>query len=681
MKQKSTLLILAFCLSVSFLFAQSRNCDPVVLTGQEASCILGEMPDDIVAFRYNTAAGWTQIPVQIDERVLLDVVQPFDSLELENSRNQGQECLRFSIEDVEWNVLFYADAETHTGADTAAVFDEDDELLFMYTDIGSKSQAQSYPNGTLSGSICEIAVTEPLENDSILGYIYLFEQDGSLAQDAGIDYITYDFTYKTSANYLNDYKECTTNGLVVNAENSSISTTSYELGFENKWLENTMKIKAGSSTAQDILDRHQLFINTGSCNSTEDGFSDNQGAHIAAIDGPIRAIRSVIGASSGTFTQLDMLATACKTEYDVSFRLHPANGFNDVLDMNTYASNKLQYYSSGNLGAFPNGVAVNGSDDALDEKDADEWSMYEGSPGSLIISWNYDTDMTEDTVGFQYNNGNGPAECDVRSYYDDRGNSTTHTCTGDGAAYGSSGFRLRTKQCTDRRYNWNQYSECLPNNVKYFTINRVHYYRPPNMTVDSAIQYDLYAKNSLGNIIADGVGIQSAVCPQNRDFLNQNIAIDSVYFASNTISTTQAVTVQSGTTTTFDAGLLVHLQAGFHAESGSTFTARIGGCVANNSPEMVARSNTFFHATSLNIFPNPLSDQATISYELSAKSTVHLAIYNLNGQFIRQLEAPTERQRGTYQLSVNTSFLPQGIYVLVLQTDAGRISRKISVLK
>jgi len=47
-----------------------RDSDPVVLAGSELPGLLGLEPDRIVAFRYTT--GWIQIPVQVDERSLVD---------------------------------------------------------------------------------------------------------------------------------------------------------------------------------------------------------------------------------------------------------------------------------------------------------------------------------------------------------------------------------------------------------------------------------------------------------------------------------------------------------------------------------------------------------------------------------------------------------------------------------
>ncbi|MEL6718775.1 MAG: hypothetical protein AAFP82_08680, partial [Bacteroidota bacterium] len=73
---KSTLY---FCLLIFlplFSIAQTRDCDPVVMTGANVSCMLGEAPSDVVAFRYQNG-NWQQIPMQIDERILLDINVPY----------------------------------------------------------------------------------------------------------------------------------------------------------------------------------------------------------------------------------------------------------------------------------------------------------------------------------------------------------------------------------------------------------------------------------------------------------------------------------------------------------------------------------------------------------------------------------------------------------------------------
>lgn len=667
---KYPLLLLFSFFSIS-LFAQNRNCDPVVLTGTDASCVLGEMPNDIVAFKYQNN-NWIQIPVQIDERVLLDIQMPYDQVALDTI----SDCLDDSYEEEPWDILFYADAKTDTGADTISTFDADDELVFMEMDIGDKSFATTYPNGTLTGSVCEIAITEPLDNDAVLGYIYLFVQNGSLDQAAGVDYITYNFTYES--NYLTQYVSCPdrNSGGNNNPENSVISTSDYELGFSQRWKENDLKIKVGNNT--DILDRHQLFINTSSCNSNEDNFSELEGAHIAAIDGPIRAIRSVMGSASGPFTQLDIKATKCQVDYDMFFRLHPANGFHDVYDMSEEISGQLTYYSEQN----PNGVVVDGVGETLDRTDPDEWSLYEGTPGSLIISWDYDTDMTIGTAA-QYGNGTEGFDCDILAYYDDKGNNPTFDCTGDGKAYGSSGFRMKTKQCTDRRYDQNQYSECEPANVHYFHIFRTHYLKPAGMTIDSAMQYDQYAKNPLGNIVADGVGVEGgmAVCPLTKQFTNETISMDSTYLAADSIVTDNMVEISSGAAVTFDAGKLVRLKPGFIANNGATFTAKIGGCVPNFNQELEQRSEPEVANIPWNLYPNPLRDYATLEYMISKDTPVHIYLLDLNGKLVKTLLNKNLQKEGHYQQIVDFSQLHTGLYFVVFQSNLGLESRKISIVK
>src|SRR5947209_4955027 len=50
--------------------ALNRPADPVVLTGADVPSLTGMPPSDLIGFRY--AGGWAQVPVQVDERAILD---------------------------------------------------------------------------------------------------------------------------------------------------------------------------------------------------------------------------------------------------------------------------------------------------------------------------------------------------------------------------------------------------------------------------------------------------------------------------------------------------------------------------------------------------------------------------------------------------------------------------------
>ncbi|MEL6945826.1 MAG: T9SS type A sorting domain-containing protein, partial [Bacteroidota bacterium] len=284
-------------------------------------------------------------------------------------------------------------------------------------------------------------------------------------------------------------------------------------------------------------------------------------------------------------------------------------------------------------------------------------------------------------VGLRYNNGNGPAECDVKAYYDDAGAGASHPCTGDGLAYGSSGFTLRTKQCTDYRYdNNNQYPLCRESPF-FFNIKRAHYLMPPGMTVDSAEQYDQYVKNPLESIVMDGVGVTLGICPPSKDFMNETILIDSVYVIEDSIVTENMVEIASGVEVTFDAGQLVRLKPGFLANNGSTFTARIGGCTPSNGQQVEQRSEIKVNLLEWNIYPNPLRDFAVIDYKLSKTTPISIHLFDINGKLLQVLIDHTEKEKGQYQQNIDLNHLQAGLYFVVFQSNSGIESRKISIIK
>ena len=64
---------------------------------------------------------------------------------------------------------------------------------------------------------------------------------------------------------------------------------------------------ARAGGARDILDRHKNLFAPGNCGRSENTFSDGAGAIIVNKNGPVRAIRSYIGANSGTYTHREHL--------------------------------------------------------------------------------------------------------------------------------------------------------------------------------------------------------------------------------------------------------------------------------------------------------------------------------------------------------------------------------------
>ncbi|MEL6717945.1 MAG: hypothetical protein AAFP82_04460, partial [Bacteroidota bacterium] len=429
-----------------YSYTQDRGCDPVIMLGQDVPCLIGEDPAKIVAFKVNAALDWEQVPIQIDERLVLDIAAPYGNATCLSG--QGVES------SIEWDILFYADTTTFVGADTLPTFDMDDELVFMAKDLGSKSEKTFFPAGILNEQACELTIYDPLDNRE-LGYLYLFVQDGSLQQDAGIRYVDYDFMFFPEGDMVagtsvkEDYIPCY-NQVLYNTENTFATTDHYEVGFTSRWKEETLKIKAGNATEVDILDLHQGTLSTSNCIRNTTTFTENKGIVVNAINRPIRAIRSVMGTNSGPHNQTTYFFTQCRVEYVTDLRVHSnGTGISDIHDIFDFNAEMVGATYSNSINSIP--MAIDGKQDGLNTEDFPSWAFYKGDVGAIAMAYRLETNMT---VGEDRQDvANDLVEISTSSYYDDGGDPAIFTCTGDAEAYGSSGIIFETKQCTDRRFD------------------------------------------------------------------------------------------------------------------------------------------------------------------------------------------------------------------------------------
>ena len=84
--------------------------------------------------------------------------------------------------------------------------------------------------------------------------------------------------------------------------------------------------------------------------------------------------------------------------------------------------------------------------------------------------------------------------------------------------------------------------------------------------------------------------------------------------------------------------------------------------------------------SSISIYPNPVSEKATIRIDIPAPTSVHIAITDISGQAIMTAaEQPTAA--GPYMTSLDVSTLPRGIYLVTITTDGRAVSREISILR
>lgn len=348
----------------------SRPGQPVVLTGARLPALTGTAPGRLVAFRHTYSGDtprWTQIPVQVDERKVV----PFGTAPGDNA-TPGRAGSVYGNGPGGPTAVQYADPATFVGADTDATFDRDDELVFMASDAGGipRSGDQANPPGTVAGSGVRVQLYDP--QGSGLAWVHLFISDGSLDPAAGKDYVDYDFA-PTRGDYRSTYRRAEG----PNPETSSATTDLYRIGFSDRWLEDSWQVRAGDSTGVDVLDGHKNQFAVDNCGRSNLTFATAEGAFVANIDGPVRAIRSYVGANSGPRTQRTHLLYRDREVIITDLRVHPIPGVMDFVDYSAAAVGMV-YRSS----TRPSGVSVNGAANPISTTPA-EWEVVNGPQGAV----------------------------------------------------------------------------------------------------------------------------------------------------------------------------------------------------------------------------------------------------------------------------------------------------------
>ncbi|MFA9400887.1 MAG: hypothetical protein ACERKT_07235 [Acidobacteriota bacterium] len=431
-----------------------RQADPIVLTGADLPRLSGTDPADLSAYRRENG-DWVQIPVQVDERVDADyrALYPFPD---KNFVAGGPMVINA-----------YADPGTLVGADTDPLIDGDDEIAMMARDAGERVPDLSgpIPDAASYDGATEVKVTDPVNGDT--GYVYLFNEAGQKDQGAGQRYVAYDFDL-LSGDYLTTYGF--DDG--PNPESSSITSGFYETSHSDRWVNDELRLRAGASTGVDILDRDKAQFYPGVCGRSTDSFagynsSAAEGSFVINKSGPVRAIRSYIGANSGPYTQREHVYYEQRQDIRTFLRVHAIPQVMQFVDYSPEAAG-MTYRNELN----PVGVTIDGVPDALAAglpggitSGTSTWEQVTGPQGSVDVI----TNMQSDIEGLGLTN----------YYLDDStpsGGAETQ-CTGDAFAYGASGAWINTAlPNTDPRSD----------TAKAVTANRSFYYGAPGASVDRA---------------------------------------------------------------------------------------------------------------------------------------------------------------------------------------------------
>jgi hypothetical protein len=413
-----------------------------------------------------------QVPVQVDQR---DQVNPGKIL------NRPQSSYATRPDGTPYTMLVYttpraaspgyAWTPTYTGVASHTGLGDVDEVSFLSSDAGQQApQSAGSPAGVDTTTQEMVLVTDPL-NANQQGYVYLFHSDTLTGGGAGTSGVQYTFNL-TSGDYMATYRMGTAamspnNVAGSNPETSTVVTPRYTQSFGDRWLNNGLTISAGGATGANILERSRAQVTSSGCARTEDTFdevvpaSPYEGAFIVNISGPVRAIRSYIGANSGTYTASTDVFYPSREDSLTQLQVHSIPGVS-VFDDFVTGTTGLQYFDDQNTG----GVAIDGAPDSLTMNQAATWQMVSGAQGSLLTTRSLNTDIAGLTLS---------------TYYLDQNPASPPPCTGDAAAWGQSGTTVvgpgGALPCTD---------PTLCADANFFDSSRVRYFRKPNLAVTDA---------------------------------------------------------------------------------------------------------------------------------------------------------------------------------------------------
>lgn len=359
----------------------------VVLTGARLPRLLGAWPQRVVAYR-QLAAAWQRVPVQVDQRFIIDMAAIYH--ETAPSR------LRIEV---------YADRNTWVGSDPNPRVDRDDEIAVLAASSGRVTRRG--PPGSLGGRFTRIVLGSGTRKGAI--WVGVAGSDPGPSPSSGIRYRfrllsgAYRGTYRLQAG--------------PNPEDSTVTTPYYRRHFSDRWLTDGLRIGAGVN----VLEREKFLFYPGYCGRSEDTFDTGEGAFEANISGPVRAIRSFIGANSGPWTQRTEIFWPRYEQDITTLRVHAIPNIMDFFALRDTALGMRLTTSTD-----PAGVAIDGMPDEGLPTSNPSWFVISGVPGTL-------TEVPRTYASFTFH---------ARLYELDQMTPTGATevqCTGDKQAIGDHG--------------------------------------------------------------------------------------------------------------------------------------------------------------------------------------------------------------------------------------------------
>jgi hypothetical protein len=326
--------------------------------------------DRIVGYRWD-GSKFVEIPLQIDERFPYFLANANSNDTFGPFYSGTDEELTYEWDTEAWKMTEgdcskeYAEGEGPT-EDPVPTLDDDDEVVFMASDAGSQAPAGIGPLGTLEERQ-EIRVIDPRDPASVR-YVYLFLDPEGPSFDAEDGYVDYDrddnadewidryiFTdgHPENLGSSNTSYGPNLSGTVCGDDTRTpeietsrestdrfardgvtVSTPTYRWRATGRWMVRTLQIAKPGSVADygpDLIDRWKgrAFQQNPDSTISVVGFEDEQvnweanSSLLGERQGPVRAIREIWGADSGTNVTKTETFYRDAVHYRYRVRVHP----------------------------------------------------------------------------------------------------------------------------------------------------------------------------------------------------------------------------------------------------------------------------------------------------------------------------------------------------------------------
>jgi hypothetical protein len=374
---------------------------------------VGAPVGQIAAYRWS-GVGFVEIPVQVDQRFFYCLSNPASDFAFYSGTDKE---LTYAWDVESWKKTDGLCTSSYPpGAgptpDPVATFDDDDELAFMASDAGAQAPLGALPPlGATQGQA--VALVDPLD-PSTTRYVYLFLKPAGSSFTAANGYVSY-VRDANADEWIDRYSIAADDPEVLGVSNTgygpnlsgsvcrtavfsgyptdpdgaprastdrfvrdgvTVTTSDYQWRATGRWMVRGLHVaKPGQPGVYgaDLIDRWKGRAFQQSPDSTISlvGFEDEQvnweanSALLGERAGPVRAIREVWGADSGTNVTKTETFYRDAVTYRYHVRVHPIppDGLYTSWDYN--AGVATTYY---NL-LKPNGVAIDGQNDDVGNVD------------------------------------------------------------------------------------------------------------------------------------------------------------------------------------------------------------------------------------------------------------------------------------------------------------------------